>query len=574
MNLKNVIVYIYKEEIMQEIVKWWKKAVVYQIYPRSFYDYNGDGIGDLKGITQKLSYLKNLGVDAIWISPYNKSPNADNGYDVSDYYDIMDEFGTLADFDELSEKAHALGIRLIMDLVINHTSDEHPWFAESRKSKDNPYRDYYFWREGKDGPPSDAINMFGGSAWLYDGTTDEYCYHLFTKKQIDLNWDNPAVPEEVANICKFWIARGVDGFRIDCANLLGKDVSFPSVGGGADAIKKRDALIFNNPKSHDYYRYLNEKVFSVYDVPAFGECSQITLDEAALYSAPERREISGIIQFEHVKIDDGPNGEKWVDIPCDPKKLKAAFSKWQTGLEGRGWNCLYLDNHDQPRLISRFGDDKEYREMSGKAFATMLLTLKGTPFIYQGTEIGMTNLSLTYDEIDDCEVKMVIEENERTHAISPEALLRAINKRGRDNARTPMQWSDEKNAGFTAGETPWFKINPNYKDINVKESLAREDSLFYYYKRAIAFRREEDVFSLGSFREILSEHPQAFVYERALGKKRALVLINLTKEPCAATSDEFTAYADGKILLGNYADPPKAAKRIELRPFEALVMIQ
>ena len=414
--------------------------------------------------------------------------------------------------------------------------------------------------------------MFGGSAWAYDATTDEYCYHLFTKKQFDLNWDNPAVPEEVVKICKFWIARGIDGFRIDCANLLGKDTTFPSVGGGKDAVIKRDALIFNNPKTHAYYRYLNEKVFSAYDVPAFGECSQITVEEAALYADPVRKEMDGIIQFEHVKIDDGPNGEKWVDIPCEPKKLKAAFSKWQNGLEGRGWNCLYLDNHDQPRLVSRFGNDKEYRELCGKAFATMLLTLKGTPFIYQGTEIGMTNLSITYDEIDDCEVKMVIEENERTHAQTSEQLLRAINKRGRDNSRTPMQWSDEENAGFTAAKKPWFKINPNFPRINVKESLAREDSLYYYYKKAIALHKSRDVFALGSFCELIADHPKVFAYERKLKGDNLLIVINLTQDECTAECETFSTYKNARVLLSNYADPAPVANKMKLRPYEAIVL--
>ena len=557
---------------MEKAAKWWQKAVVYQVYPRSFYDSNGDGIGDLNGIYEKLDYLKDLGVTALWLSPYNKSPNADNGYDVSDYYDIMDEFGTMEDFDRLSEKAHRLGMKLIMDLVINHTSDEHPWFVESKKAKDSPKRDYYFWRAGKDGKePSDARNMFGGSAWKYYDETGEYCYHLFTEKQFDLNWDNPAVPEEVVKICKFWIGKGIDGFRIDCANLLGKDTSFPSVGGGPDAILKRDKQIFNNPKAHGYYRYLNEQVFTPCDVPAFGECSQVTLDEAAMFSDPARNEISGIIQFEHVKIDDGPNGEKWADVPFQPKKLKASLSKWQTGLEGRGWNCLYLDNHDQPRLISRFGDDGKYRELSGKMFATMLLTLKGTPFIYQGSEIGMTNLNLSYDEIDDCEAKMAIEENKRTGALSDEAMLRAVNKRGRDNSRTPMQWSADKNAGFTTADKAWFKINSNYKEINVQESMARKDSLFHYYRRAIAMRMQDELFALGSFRELLADHPSAFVYERILGSEKALILLNLTGEECEIECGELPAYADAEVLISNYDAAAKVSEKMHLRPYEAIV---
>lgn len=573
MFILNVIDYIKEKSEMKRTLKWWQKAVIYQIYLRSFRDSDGDGVGDLNGVIEKIDYLKELGIDAIWLSPYNRSPNADNGYDVSDYYAVSPEYGTLEDFRRLKDKAHSLGIRLIMDLVVNHTSDEHPWFVESRKSKNSPYRDYYFWRKGKaDGqPPSDALNMFGGSAWEYDAATDEYCYHLFTKKQYDLNWENPAVPEEVVKICRFWIEKGIDGFRIDCANLFGKDTSFPSVGNGPDALEKRDALIFNNPKNHRYFHMLNERVLKPYDVPAFGECSKIDIEEASLYSDPAREELSGIIQFEHVKIDDGPNGEKWVDIPCDPRKLKASLSKWQKGLENKGWNCLYLDNHDQPRLISRFGDDKKYRETCGKMFATLLMTLQGTPFVYQGSEIGMTNLNLTYDEIDDCEVKMVIEENNRTHALSPEALLRAINKRGRDNSRTPMQWSAEKNAGFTSAERPWFKLNPNYKQINVEESLARENSLLYYYRKAIALRKSEEVFTEGSFRELLADHPAAFVYERQCENARALILLNFTAQPQQLSSDVFEEYKNAALLLKNYPDSPSVEKNIPLRPFEALV---
>lgn len=551
--------------------KWWKNAIIYQIYPRSFFDSNNDGIGDLNGIYQKLDYIKNLGIDAIWLSPIYDSPNADNGYDISDYRNIMKEFGTMADFDSLIIHMHNLGIKLIMDLVINHTSDEHPWFIQSRSSIDNPYRDFYLWRTGKDGnPPSDAQAMFGKSAWEYDKFTDEYYYHLFTKKQPDLNWDNPKVIDEVIKICEFWIEKGVDGFRIDCANLLGKNTSFPTIGKCDDFFKKQDKLIFNNSKNHEYYRILNERVFSKYDIVTFGECTQVNTDIGKLYVDPNRKELDGIIQFEHVKLDDGPNGEKWVLVDYKPQDLKRSFATWQTALEGHGWNALYLDNHDQPRLVSRFGNDKEFREISAKLFATMLLTLKGTPFIYQGTEIGMSNLWLEFDEMDDCEAKTAYEENNRTHAQTPEQLLKAINKRGRDNSRTPMQWSNNANGGFTL-VTPWFKVNPNYINVNVEKDLKDKNSIFYYYQLLIKIRHSTQLYTLGKFDEYLVDNTSVFAYTREFESEKALILLNLTANDTFFEFPLFSFFGNAKIEISNYSNI-KLSKQMSLRPYEAIVL--
>jgi oligo-1,6-glucosidase len=438
---------------------WWKEAVVYQIYPRSFMDSNGDGIGDLQGILSKLDYLKELGIDVIWLSPVYQSPNDDNGYDISDYRAIQKEFGTMEDFDRLLQEAHARGIKIMLDLVVNHTSDEHPWFVESRSSKDNDKRDFYFWRPGKDGKePNNWLSCFSGSAWEYDATTDEYYLHIFSKKQPDLNWDNPRVRKEVYDMMKWWLDKGIDGFRMDVINFISKVDGLPSVEG--DGYQWGGAYFMNGPRIHEYLQEMNREVLSHYDLITVGETPGVTPEQAILYTAEDRKELQMVFQFEHMELDSGPN-VKWDLKPWRLHDLKVTMSKWQTALDGKGWNSLYLNNHDQPRMVSRFGDDGKYRVESAKMLATFLHMMQGTPYIYQGEEIGMTNVRFSsIDEYRDIETLNMYREY-RERGVPVESIMESIYAKGRDNARTPMQWNDSENAGFTTGK-PWIAVNPNY----------------------------------------------------------------------------------------------------------------
>ena len=462
--------------------KWWKESVVYQIYPRSFMDSNGDGIGDIKGITSKLDYLKELGIDVIWLSPVYQSPNDDNGYDISDYQAIMQEFGNMEDFDEMLAAAHERGIKIMMDLVVNHTSDEHRWFVESRKSKDNPYRDYYIWRDAKDGrEPNNWGSCFGGSAWQYDETTDMYFLHLFSKKQPDLNWDNKVVRREVFDMMTWWLEKGVDGFRMDVISMISKVPGLP------DGPKDKDALygdfgpsVINGPHVHDYLKEMRKEVLSKFDTITVGETSGVTVEEAVKYAADDESELNMVFQFEQNDLDGGEHG-KWNLNKIYLPDLKAVLNRWQTYLEGKAWNSLYWSNHDQPRIVSRLGNDTEaYRELSAKMLATCLHMMKGTPYIYQGEELGMTNVPFaSMDEFRDIESINAYREYTENGIIAPEDMMKYLNYKSRDNARTPMQWSDEENGGFTKG-TPWIKINPNYTTINAREQMEREDSVFHY----------------------------------------------------------------------------------------------
>ena len=553
--------------------QWWKKSVVYQIYPRSFCDSNGDGIGDLKGIISKLDYLKTLGVDVLWLCPIYQSPNDDNGYDISDYQAIMKEFGTMDDFDELLAQSHTRGLRIVMDLVVNHSSDEHRWFVESRQSKDNPYRDYYIWQESKaDGSlPNNWGSWFSGPAWEYDSTTDSYYLHIFSRKQPDLNWDNPRLRDEIFTMMRWWLDKGIDGFRMDVINLISKTEGLPDgpiVNGSGDL----SPLVCNGPHVHDYLKEMNAKVLSHYDIMTVGETPNVDVETAHLYTDEDRHELNMVFQFEHMGIDMGPYG-KWTDRRFALKDLKEVLSKWQTGMVSSGWNSLYWNNHDQPRVISRFGcDSKQWRENSGKMLATLLHMMKGTPYIYQGEEIGMTNVA--FDKLEDyrdIEILNAYHDLVTTrHLLSHEEMMRGIHSKGRDNARTPMQWNDQPQAGFTTG-TPWIKVNPNYVDINAKKALANTHSIFYYYQKLIALRKSYDIIIDGDYQLLLPDDEHLFVYKRCLDKQELLVICNFTDQPQTVCLNE---EMENSILLISNDEPTAFSKEMTLRPYEARVYYQ
>lgn len=547
---------------------WWKEAVVYQIYPRSFMDSNGDGIGDINGITSRLDYLKELGVDVLWLSPVYQSPNDDNGYDISDYQAIMEEFGTMEDFDRMLEGIHARGMKLVMDLVVNHTSDEHPWFVESHKSKDNPYRDYYIWREGKDGKePNNWGSCFSGSAWEYDKTTDMYYLHLFSKKQPDLNWDNPKVRDEVFQMMNWWCEKGIDGFRMDVISLISKKPGLPD-GYQAPGALYGDSGCANGPHVHEYLQEMNQKVLSHYDLMTVGECAGVTIEEAKKYANADGRELSMVFQFEHVEAN-GPMG-KWTDERVQLKDFKTTMSKWQTELEGKAWNSLFLGNHDQARSVSRFGNDApEYRAVSAKMLVTCLHMMQGTPYVYQGEELGMTNCPFpTLEDLRDIESINAFHELTEAGKVNPEDMMRYIRLRGRDNARTPMQWDDSANAGFTTG-TPWIMVNPNYTEINAKTEMEDPDSVFRYYQKIIGLRKKEKVMVYGTYQLLDPDNEKLYVYTRTLDNEKLLVICNFTEEEEIYSVPE--EFSKGEVLISSY-HREKAEKEIMLKPYEALVL--
>lgn len=551
--------------------KWWKESVVYQIYPRSFCDSNGDGIGDLRGIISKLDYLEELGVDVLWLSPIYKSPNDDNGYDISDYRDIMDEFGTLDDFDELLTKAHEHHLKIMLDLVVNHTSDEHKWFMESRSSKDNPYRDYYIWEKGKDGnPPNNWDSNFSGSAWEYDETTDMYYLHLFSTKQPDLNWRNEKVRQEVYDLMKWWLDKGIDGFRMDVINMISKVKGYPD-GKPIPGSKYGDRLpyVMNGPHVHEYLQEMNHRVLSKYDLITVGEAPCTSVEDAQKYTGFDRDELNMVFTFEHMDVD-ADNGLKWTDKKPDLVELKKVFSKWQTGLDGVGWNSLYLNNHDQPRMVSRFGDDRKYWKESAKMLAICLHMMQGTPYIYQGEEIGMKNIEFqSIEECNDIEAINAYKEYTSDGRISPEDMMRYINKKGRDNARTPMQWNDTENAGFTTG-TPWFTVNPNYKEVNVAEQEKDPDSILNFYKHLIQMRKEYPIIVYGSYKLLYPDHKTAFVYERMLEDEKLLVACNFSAEELELEVPAEFVQKEAELLISNYHEA-KISEKLVLRPYEARV---
>ncbi|WP_138493855.1 glycoside hydrolase family 13 protein [Paenibacillus pinistramenti] len=554
--------------------RWWKESVVYQIYPVSFKDTNGDGIGDLRGITSKLDYLKELGVDVIWVCPIYKSPNHDNGYDISDYCAIMDEFGTMEDFDRLLREVHARGMKLMMDLVLNHTSDEHPWFIESASSKDNPKRDYYIWRKGKnDGPPNNWESYFSGSVWEYDDKTDEYYLHLYSKHQPDLNWENETVIEELHNMVHWWLKKGVDGFRFDAIAHIVKAQGLPDAVNLSNTKTVRAYELFSNlEKVHTLLQNLNDKVLYFYDIMTVGETSGLGPEQALDYVGDTRRELNMVFQFEHMFLDAvSPGSGKWDYKPWNLLDLKKVMSLWQTVLHNSGWNANYWNNHDQPRSVSRFGNDKEYRVVSAKMLATFIHTLEGTPYIYQGEEIGMTNAD--FSSITDYrDVETLNLYQERKLAGVPEnELMAMIKRKSRDNARTPMQWDATENAGFTTGK-PWIKVNSNYKEINVAEAHKDPNSIYHYYRRLIALRKQHKVIVYGEYKLLLPLHTEIYAYTRTVEEEGILVILNFFDgEPVCELPSEFKDKAI-ELLISNYEPVPgEQFSKLKLRPYEARV---
>ncbi|SFC56554.1 glycoside hydrolase family 13 protein [Clostridium uliginosum] len=536
--------------------KWWHSSVVYQIYPRSFNDSNGDGIGDIRGIIEKLDYLKELGIDVIWLSPVYKSPNDDNGYDISDYCDIMNEFGTMKDMEKLIEEGKKRKIKILMDLVVNHTSDEHKWFIESKKSKDNLYRDYYIWRDTVNGcEPNELKSTFSGSAWEYDEISEQYYLHLFSKKQPDLNWENKEVRKEVWKMMNFWIEKGIGGFRMDVIDLVGK---MPD-----EMIKE------NGPKLHEYIQEMSRNSFGKHDLLTVGETWGATPEIAKLYSNPNRNELSMVFQFEHISLDKIPGKNKWDLKKLDLTDLKRVLSKWQTQLGVDGWNSLFWNNHDLPRIVSRWGNDKEYRVKSAKMLATLLHGMKGTPYIYQGEELGMTNVKFeTIEEYDDIEIQNMYKER-RKLGYSHEELMKSIYAKGRDNARTPMQWDDSQNAGFSDVK-PWIGINPNYNNINAKQCLKDKDSIFYHYKKLIEIRKNSNNIVYGDYKLLNANDKNVFAYIRKLNEERILVVCNFY-ETTAIFKYEGNIEKEAEILLSNYKDSSTNIKELILKPYEAIM---
>ena len=551
--------------------RWWKESVVYQIYPRSFCDSNGDGIGDLNGITGKLDYLKELGVDVIWLSPVYKSPNDDNGYDISDYQAIMDEFGTMEDFDRMLATAHEKGIKIMMDLVVNHTSDEHKWFIESRKSTDNPYRDYYIWRPAKeDGSlPNNWGSCFSGPAWEYDKTTDMYFLHLFSKKQPDLNWDNPVVRQEVFDMMNWWLKKGVDGFRMDVISLISKEPGLPDKEPGINGYATFNVSA-NGPHVHEYLQEMRQKALNNADTITVGECSGVTLEEAKKYARSDEKELNMVFQFEHMDVDSDEKAGKWTTRKMDLRDLKKILTRWQKGLQDIAWNSLYWENHDQPRSVSRFGNDSdEYREISAKMLATCIHMMQGTPYVYQGEELGMTNCPFnTLDNFRDLESINAFHELTEQGKMTEEDMMAAISYKGRDNARTPMQWDDSAYAGFSTAN-PWIKVNPNYTKINAKDQVNREDSVFKYYQKLIKLRHESELIVYGTYDLILDDDKDIYAYIRTLGDEKLIVYCNFSENTREVEIPE--EFVNGKVLISNYSDA-KANQKITLRPYEAIVI--
>lgn len=551
--------------------KWWKEAVAYQIYPRSFMDSNGDGIGDIQGIISKLDYIKELGIDVIWISPIYQSPNDDNGYDISDYKAIMADFGTMRDFDELLASVHQRGMRLIMDLVINHTSDEHPWFIESRSSIDNPYRDYYIWHPGtKYGKePNNWESIFGGSAWEYDEITKEYYMHVFSRKQPDLNWENEKVRNDLYEMVNWWLDKGIDGFRVDAISHIKKVPGFPDL---PNPENKKYVPSFEGHMNRDgiqvFLEELKERTFEKYDIMTVGEANGVSVEQADEWVGEKNGKFNMIFQFDHLGL-----WGKSSDGGLDLKGLKETLSKWQKGLEGMGWNALFLENHDQPRSVSTWGNDEELWDKSAKSLATLYFLMQGTPFIYQGQEIGMTNVQFTsINDYNDVAIKNMYR-NEREEGKSHEAIMKQIWKNGRDNSRTPMQWNNQKNAGFSEG-TPWLKVNPNYQSINVADQIEDPNSIYAYYKQLIRLRKEEEVLIYGTYDLILADHDQIYAYTRTLNNKKALIITNLYGEEAVVKLSTCLEEHTARLIIANYeVSKTDTVDNMILKPYEARVYI-
>lgn len=547
--------------------KWWKEAFVYQIYPRSFKDSNGDGIGDLQGVIEKLDYIKELGIDIIWICPIYKSPNDDNGYDISDYQGIMEEFGTMEDFDELLRECHNRGMKLIMDLVINHTSDEHPWFIESRSSKDNPYRDFYIWHPGKNGKePNNWESIFGGSAWEYDEKTKEYFMHVFSRKQPDLNWENPKVRQDLYQMVNWWLDKGIDGFRVDAISHIKKTPGFPDL---PNPKNKKYVPSFeghmNRPGIQEFLRELKDETFAKYDIMTVGEANGVEIEQADEWVGEKNGKFNMIFQFEHLDLW-GKSSTGGLDIHA----LKQTLTKWQKGLNGVGWNALFLENHDQPRSVSTWGNDQEYRVKSAKCLATLYFLMQGTPYIYQGQEIGMTNVKFeSIEDYNDVAIKNLYRE-EIEQGKSHEEIMKVIWKNGRDNSRTPMQWDATDNAGFTEG-TPWLKVNPNYKEINVESEIQNSNSIYHYYRQLIKLRKDNECLIYGDYDLVLDTHDQIYAYTRTYKDQTYLIMTNLFSSEADFTLPENFRSGKGKFQLGNYNESSEAES--PLQPYEARVWL-
>ncbi|WP_288846249.1 alpha-glucosidase [uncultured Fructobacillus sp.] len=549
-------------------IKWWQKAVVYQIYPRSFQDSNGDGIGDLKGIQERLSYVSKLGADVIWLNPIYQSPNKDNGYDISDYQAINPEFGTMQDFDDLLAAAHARDIKIVMDLVVNHSSDQHKWFIESRSNKDNDKRDFYIWRDPVDGhEPNNWSSFFSGSAWKFDEKSGQYYLHLFAEGQPDLNWKNDELRDQVYQMMNWWIDKGIDGFRMDVISMISKpdglpDAPLPAGNTYANPV----SLTTNGPHVHEYLREMRQKVLNNADLMTVGETSGVDIEHAQKYAGIDGSELNMVFQFEHMGLDDNPNPAlgKWDNQPVSLLKLKDNLSKWQTELEGNSWNSLYWDNHDQPRIVSRFGNDSaEYREVSAKMLATLLHFMQGTPYIYQGEELGMTNAyNLGWDDFDDIEIingrKFIVDKEK---LVDNDTMLDYVHYKGRDNARTPMQWTAGKNAGFTDG-TPWLKLNDNFETINATAALADDNSVFYHYQKLIKLRHDLDLITTGHYELIDPADDHVYTYKRIGDDQELLIINNFTDQNLER---DYPVPADAQLLINNYQDD----LGLKLRPYEA-----
>ncbi|BDR14312.1 alpha,alpha-phosphotrehalase [Vibrio sp. STUT-A11] len=549
---------------------WWKTATIYQIYPKSFCDSDSKGTGDIKGIISKLDYLKHLGVDAIWLTPVYASPMIDNGYDISDYYSINPDFGTMADFDELLAEAHQLGIRIIMDIVVNHTSTEHSWFQSALGDKNSPYRDYYIWKDPVEGAePNNWQSKFGGNAWELDEATGQYYLHLFAKEQADLNWENPVVREEVKDVISFWAEKGVDGFRLDVINLISKQQDFPS-----DDIGDGRRFYTDGPRVHEYLQEISQAVFQKYGSVTVGEMSSTTLEHCQQYSSLDGKELSMVFNFHHLKVD-YPNGEKWTKALFDFLQLKQIFNHWQTGLNGKGWGALFWCNHDQPRVVSRLGDDQQYRIESAKMLAASVHMMQGTPYVYQGEEIGMTNPGYTeISQYRDVESTNMYDIMVHRDGVSHQEMMAILAQKSRDNSRTPMQWNSQQHAGFTKG-TPWLEVAQNYPQINAESAVADLNSVFYFYKRLIELRKQVPVITDGSYEDLLPEHSRIFAYARQNKTQTLLCINNYYGEEVECVLPERFEMAKAKCLLSNYHNSASvvASHHQALRPYETRILL-
>lgn len=561
-------------------MEYWKKSVVYQIYPKSFKDSDNDGIGDLKGIIQKLDYIKELGIGIIWLCPVYESPQCDNGYDISDYRSIYRAFGTMGDMEDLIDECHSRGMRIMMDLVVNHTSDQHIWFKESRKSRDNPYRDFYIWKDakgfddtGRPIPPNNWGSFFSGSAWEWDGATQQFYLHLFSKNQPDLNWENESVRREIYDMMNWWMKKGIDGWRLDTCNLYSKYTEFPDFplqNGGPYVVSP---MYSKGPRIHEFLREMNTKVFSRYDCVTVGEAGFTSPEDAILLTSPEEKKLNMIFTFEHMDADGEENSvnDKWDIKPLDLPKLKKTFERWQKKLYKKGWNSLYWNNHDQPRIVSRWGNDKEFRVKSAMTLSAILHLMQGTPYIYQGEEIGMTNCKLPLEEYDDIEIhnafrEIVLERKTMTR----EEFMKAVYKKGRDNARTPFQWDDTKNAGFSS-VSPWLKVNVRYKEINAKKDIESHDSIYRWYQKLINLRNKLDIITYGNFELLLPDDPEIFSYRRSYKGQQLTVIGNLSDR--LRDIEIEGRFDNAEIILANYTSRSDICNKMKINPWEVFAFI-